>query len=144
MDPILALNDEYSANLSTCNSTAKLSELLALPEPFPTILALIYGGTTFIAFIMNIIGVHFLVKKKKILVSLRKYLIILAVTDISMAVLSVPFNYTDVMYGYWRFPLFMCPLSRFTSICSICNSVFTLTAIGIERYLKVVNHFYKI
>jgi hypothetical protein len=71
---------------------------------------------------------------------LRKYLINLAAADISMAVLSVPFNYTDVMYGYWRFPLFMCPLSRFMSICSICVSIFTLTAIGIERYLKFTLH----
>jgi hypothetical protein len=139
MDPILSLNDDKSANLSACNS----SELLALPEPFPTILALLYGGTAFIAFIMNITGVNFLVKKKKILVGLRKYLIILAVTDISMAVFSVPFDYTDIMYGYWKFPPFMCPLSRFTKICSTCNSIFTLTAIGIERYVKFVNHFYK-
>ncbi len=137
MDPILGLN-ENSTNLST----AKLSELVALAEPFPTILGLLYGGTAFIAFMMNIIGVNFLIKKKKIFVGLRKYLINLAVTDISTAVFSVPFIYTDFMYGYWRFPLFMCPLSRFTSISSICNSIFTLTAIGIERYLKFVNHFY--
>ncbi len=138
----MGLNHEYFANLSKSSSPANLSELLALPEPFSTILALLYGGTALIAFIMNIIGVNFLVKKKNILVDLRKYLIILAVTDISMAI-SVPFNYTDVMYGYWRFPLFMCPLLRFTNICSICNSIFTLTAIGVARYLKFVNHFYK-
>jgi hypothetical protein len=111
MDPILALNDEYSANLSTYNSTANLSELLALPEPFPSILALLYGGTAFIAFVTNISAVIILVKKKKTSVDLRKYLMNLAATDITMAVFSVPFNYTDVMYGYWRFPLFLCPLS---------------------------------
>jgi hypothetical protein len=143
MGQILALNYEYFANLSTCNSTAKFSELLALPEPFPTILALLYGGTAFIAFILNITGISFLVNRKKILVGLRKYLINLAVTDISTAIFSVPFNYTAVMYGYWRFPLFMCPLSRFMSICTVCVSILTLITIGIERYLKFVNHFYK-
>jgi hypothetical protein len=30
----------------------------------------------------------------------------------------------------------MCPFTRFMSICSISNSIFTLTAIGIERYWK--------
>jgi hypothetical protein len=143
MDPILGLNDEYFANLSKRNSPENLSELLALPEPFPTILNLLYGGIALIAFIMNITGVNFLVKKRNILVSLRKYLINLAAADISIAVFSAPFNYADVMYGYWRFPLLMCPFSRFTSICTICVSIFTLTAIGIERYLKFVNNFYK-
>jgi leucokinin receptor/neuropeptide Y receptor len=133
MDPILASNYEYFENTS-CNSTANLSELLALSEPFPTILALLYGGTAFIAFVTNISAVIILVKQMKTSDDLRKYLINLSAADISMAVFSVPFNYTDVMYGYWRFPLFMCPFSRFMSICSISNSIFTLTAIGIERY----------
>jgi hypothetical protein len=69
MDPILALDIEYFANLSTSNSTAKLSELLALAEPFPTFLALLYGGTAFIA---NITGVYFLVKKKETIGCFKK------------------------------------------------------------------------
>ncbi len=74
----------------------------------------------------------------KISAHLKIYLINLAVTDMSKAVFSVPFNYTDAMYGYWRFPLFLCPLSQFMNICTICVSIFTLTAIGIERYLKFI------
>jgi hypothetical protein len=134
MDPILSLDIEYFADRSKSESNAKLSDLLALPEPFPIILALLYGGTAFVALIANIAAVIYLVKKMKTSVGLRKYLLNLFATDISMAVFSVPFNYTDVMYGYWRFPLFMCPLSQFMTICTVCVSIFTLTAIGIERY----------
>ncbi len=142
MDPILALDIDYFANISKSNSTAK-SDLLALCEPFPTLLAWLYGTTAFVAFVTNITGVIFLVKKRKISVGLRKFLINLAATDITMAVFSVPFNYTDVMYGYWRFPLFMCPLSQFVSICTLSISILTLMAIGIERYLKYFYHFYE-
>jgi hypothetical protein len=77
------------------------------------------------------------------LADLRKYLINLSATDISMAVFSVPFIYTDVMYGYWRFPLFMCPFSQFMNICTICVSILTLIAIGIERYWKYINYVYE-
>jgi hypothetical protein len=138
MDPILALNNENNANLSISNSTAELSDLFALPEPFPTVLALLYSGTAFIAFVTNISAVIIIVKQMKISADLRKYLINLFATDLSMAIFSVPFNYTDIMYGYWRFPLFMCPFSQFITICSISSSIFTLTAIGIERYLKFI------
>jgi hypothetical protein len=138
MDPILAQSTHYFTNSSLTNKTAELSDLFALPEPFQTILALLYGGTASIAFITNILAVIILVKKMKTSADLRKYLINLSAADLSMAVFSVPFTYTDVMYGYWKFPLLMCPFSRFMSICSICNSIFTLTAIGIERYEKLI------
>jgi hypothetical protein len=141
MDPILALNTDNNVNLSISNSTAELSELLALPEPFPTVLALLYGGIAFIAFVTNILAVIILVKKMKISADLKKYLINLAAADISKALFSVPFNYTDVMYGYWRFPLLMCPLSQFVTICTICVSIFTLTAIGFERYCRTYSSF---
>jgi hypothetical protein len=133
MDPILAQNTGYFTNLSLTNTTAKLSDLLALPEPFPTVLVLLYSGTAIFALITNVTAITFLVKKKKTSVGLRKYLMNLTAIGISMAVFSVPFNYTDMMYGYWRFPLFLCPLSQFMNICTICVSIFTLTAIGIER-----------
>jgi hypothetical protein len=141
MDPILAQNNDYFRNLSLTNTTTELSELLALPEPFPTILALLYGGTTSLALVTNILAVIILVKKMKISADLRKYLINLSAADMSMAVFSVPFNYTDVIYGYWRFPLFLCPFTQFMNICSICVSIFTLIAIGIERYFKFILYF---
>jgi hypothetical protein len=132
MDPILSQN--YFVNSSLTNKTAELSDLIALPEPFPKVLALLYGGTALIAFVTNILAVIILIKKMKTSADLRKYLINLSAADLSVAVLSVPFSYSDVMYGYWRFPLFMCPFSRFMTICTACVSIFTLIAIGIERY----------
>ncbi len=144
MDPILAQNNDYFRNLSLTNTTTELSELLALSEPFPTILALLYGGTASLALIANILAIIILVKKMKISADLRRYLINLSAADLSMAIFCVPFNYTDIMYGYWRFPLLMCPLSEFINICTICVSIFTLTAIGIERYLKSILCFLKI
>jgi hypothetical protein len=57
MDSVLALDIKYFANLSKSDSTAKLSYLLALPEPFPTILALLYSATAFVALITNITAI---------------------------------------------------------------------------------------
>jgi hypothetical protein len=63
MDPILAQITGYFFNSSLTNKTAQMSDLLALPEPFPTVLALLYGGTAFVAFITNILAIIILVKK---------------------------------------------------------------------------------
>jgi hypothetical protein len=103
MNLILALNTEYFANLSTSNSTVGSSDLLALPKTFLSILALHYGKTAFVAVIANILAVIILVTKMKTSADLKKiYLINLAVADI-FNYLAVPFNYIDVMYGYWKF-----------------------------------------
>jgi leucokinin receptor/neuropeptide Y receptor len=134
MDPIFAQNNDYFNKTLLTKKNAKLSDLIALPEPFPTVLALLYGGIAFVALVTNISAVIVLVKKMKTSADLRKYLMNLSAADLSMALFSVPFNYSDVMYGYWRFPLLMCPFSRFITICTACVSIFTLTAIGIERY----------
>jgi hypothetical protein len=32
----------------------------------------------------------------------------------------------------------MCPFTRFMTVCTACVSIFTLTAIGIERYWKFI------
>jgi hypothetical protein len=135
MDPIICTFSDTNLPLTTV-------ELSALPKPFPLILDLLYGGTAFIAFVTNILAIIFLVKNKKISVGLRKYLMNLAVTDLTMAVFSVPFNYTGLLHGYWRFPLFLCPLSQFINICTLCVSIFTFTAIGIERYLNFIYLFF--
>jgi hypothetical protein len=37
----------------------------------------------------------------------------------------------------------MCPLSQFMNISTISNSIFTLIAIGIERYWKYIIYFYE-
>jgi hypothetical protein len=65
---------------------------------------------------------------------LRKCLINLAIADICVGVLSVPFSYTYFMLGRWIFPLFMCPLSQFAILISVFVTVYTLTLISYERY----------
>ena len=110
-----------------------LDQLEALPEPYQSFLAVIYGATAVTAMVANILAIFILITKKRSSADLRKYLVNLAIADMSMAAFSLPFTYYDLMYGVWPFPHFMCPLSHFITILSVCVSIFTLTAIGIER-----------
>ncbi len=130
MDPVLTQSYNIT-NSSIANKS--LSDLEALPEPYQTVLALLYSATAIIAVIANILAIIILVNQKRSSADLRKYLINLAIADMSMAAFSIPFTYSDFMYGYWRFPHFLCPLTHFITVCSVCISIFTLTAIGIER-----------
>jgi hypothetical protein len=126
MDPI-KINATNNTNINNL-------KLEALEEPYQTILAVSYIIIAILALIGNTTAVIMLITNKRSSSELRKYLINLFTTDIIIALFSIPL-YNDMMYGKWIFPLFMCPVSQFMSICSVCVSVYTLIAIGIERYV---------
>lgn len=65
---------------------------------------------------------------------IRIYLINLFVNDILIALFTTPLNYTDFLYGQWIFPPILCPVTNFVSVCAVSVSVYTLIAIGLERY----------
>lgn len=64
---------------------------------------------------------------------LRIFLVNLAMSDITMALFSIPFTYTDFMLGRWVFHPLFCPFVQFMQLCSVFVSIYTLTAIGIDR-----------
>lgn len=108
-------------------------ELEALSEPYQTILAVIYTITALFAFVTNATAIGALVAGRRSAPELKKYLINLFTTDILIALFSIPFSYTDFMYGQWIFPKILCPITNFITSCAVCVSIYTLVAIGIER-----------
>lgn len=141
MDPILlkTMYDKQRSILNSTNFTAdqdiiiNLPRLEALTEPYQTMMVVLYTTTAGFAFTFNLLAIVVLVGGSQSHSCLKKYLINLAVSDILMGILSVPFSYTDFMYGYWVFPAALCPISSFASITCVCGDIFTLIVIGIER-----------
>ncbi|XP_070545441.1 substance-K receptor-like [Ptychodera flava] len=69
---------------------------------------------------------------------LNIFLINLALADLTMAVFCMPFTFPTIMYGHWIFGSAMCPAVIFLQQVSVIVSIFTLTAIGIDRYFAVM------
>ena len=138
MDPITTM---AAKNLSLVNVTKQdkyyneldAYELEALDVMMQSVLVVVYSITAVLAFFGNVIVILVLTNGKRCPLSLRKFLINLSLADVSIALFSIPFTYTDFMLGYWVFPTFMCPIAQFVQVLSVFVSVFTLTAIGIER-----------
>jgi hypothetical protein len=131
MDPITA----SSTNITNSTDTYG-TELNAFEEPYQKILTAIYIITAILAFIANTTAITMLITNRRSSSQLTKYLINLFTTDIIIALSSIPMS-NDMMYGKWIFPLFMCPITQFISVCALCVCVYTLIAIGIERYVSM-------
>ncbi|XP_064459098.1 cholecystokinin receptor-like [Ornithodoros turicata] len=98
-----------------------------------TFLIVLYTLTAVLALGGNITVVVVLVLGKRSSRELRLFLVNLALSDITMAVFSIPFTYTDFMLGRWVFEPLFCPAVLFMQHLSVIVSVYTLTAIGVDR-----------
>ena len=127
-----------SANKSQNSSTDsavgyRLPSLEACDSWKQYLLTTLYLFTSLFAFIGNIVSIIVLIIGKRSSPELKKYLINLSISDILMALFSIPFTYTDFMLGRWVLPSILCPFAQFITIFSLCASVATLTAIAVER-----------
>jgi hypothetical protein len=129
MDPVFYSDTSYNGS----NFTSPSLEALSLPVQ--RFLVFLYSGTAIISFCGNTIVLMVLIMGEKSSRELKKFLINLSLSDISMSLFSIPFTYTDFMLGRWIFPDFMCSLASMMTTWAMCVSVYTLTVIGIDRYV---------
>jgi Na+/H+ antiporter NhaA len=113
----------------------RLPPLEALEEPFQTLITLLYTFTAIIAFFLNTFAFIMLLVGKRTSPELRKYLANLAIVDLFLAVFSIPFSYTDFMYGRWLFPLCLCPIMNFVTTTAVFVNIYTLVGIGFGRFV---------
>ncbi|KAK3090569.1 hypothetical protein FSP39_012746 [Pinctada imbricata] len=100
-------------------------------------LMILYIVTTFLSLIGNTLVVVVFVKGRRSRTDLRYFLINLAVSDLIMAAFCMPFTFADSILREWVFSPPMCPLVLFMQLLSVCGSVFTNMAIGIDRFMAV-------
>ncbi|CAN7992522.1 unnamed protein product [Ixodes hexagonus] len=105
----------------------------ALGVELQAFLITLYSFTALLALGGNVMVIVVLVLGKRSSRELRLFLVNLALSDITMAVFSIPFTYTDFMLGRWIFDPLFCPVVLFMQHLSVIVSVYTLTAIGVDR-----------
>lgn len=110
-----------------------ISQLELLGPGKQIALTILYSLTAFLALFGNIIVIVVLTFGKRSSRELRLFLTNLAVSDLTMALFSIPFTYTDFMLGRWIFAPQFCPVVHMAQLSSVFASVYTLTAIGIDR-----------
>ncbi|XP_071446336.1 tachykinin-like peptides receptor 86C [Hetaerina americana] len=67
------------------------------------------------------------------------FLVNLSVSDLLLSLLNCAFNLVFMLDGDWPFGAVYCSFSNFVANCSVAASVFSLTAISVDRYLAIVH-----
>lgn len=111
---------------------------MALSPETAGIFIVLYSITTLLAIVGNILTIFVFAKGRKCRTDLRPFLLNLAFADLIMAIFCIPFTFTNQLLMRWIFPGPTCPLVVFLQLTAVTASVYTNTAIGIDRFFAVV------
>lgn len=96
----------------------------------------------FVIFVVGVIGngtLIFTVLRNKNMQNIPNILIVsLALGDLLLILVSVPFTATIYTFKYWPYGEEMCKMNEFLQTLSLGVSVFTLTALSGDRFLAIV------
>lgn len=109
---------------------------------FVDVLILILYGIIFIIGIGGNSLVIYLVSKNKTMRTVTNVFIAnMALSDIMICLLSIPFTWISVRYEEWIFGSILCSLVPFSMGVSVYVSTLTSLAIAIDRYFVIVHPF---
>ena len=92
-----------------------------------------YGILATIALFGNILVCHVIFNRKRMRTVTNIFIANLAVSDILLIVLNVPFNIAKDLTKEWPFGNVMCHIMNMSLITSVYASTFTLTVIALDR-----------
>nr|XP_046912757.1 RYamide receptor-like [Dermatophagoides farinae] len=123
----------------TTTNTTNTMPLEALEYPYQVFLITLYSLTALFAFISNFLTIIVMINGKRCIGGdMRKFIINLSITDLLMAIFTIPFTYTNYMLGRWIFIAIMCPIVNCAQLTTITVSIYTLVAIAIDRYMAIM------
>ncbi|EFA02911.1 cholecystokinin receptor [Tribolium castaneum] len=97
----------------------------------------LYAVIFMLAVIGNTLVILTLVKNQRMRTITNLFLLNLAVSDLLLGVLCIPFTLIGTLLRHFVFGEVMCKLLPFLQACSVSVGVWTLVAISVERYYAI-------
>lgn len=114
-----------------------MAELAVTPQQI--IYTLLYSTISIAAIGGNGIVIYLIANFRHMRTVTNYFIMNLAVGDLLMAVLCIPFSFTsNLLIGFWPFGQVMCSMVSYAQAVSVFISAYTLVAISIDRYIAIV------
>jgi leucokinin receptor len=113
--------------------------LYDVPIGIILLLSFFYGTISLIAVIGNTLVIWIVTTTRQMHTTTNFFIANLAMADVTIGVFAIPFQFQAAILQRWNLPDFMCPFCPFVQCVSVNVSVFTLTAIAIDRHRAILN-----
>lgn len=110
-----------------------------VPSHLLIILSIAYGTISLLAVLGNLLVIWVVLTCKQMHTVTNFFIGNLAFSDVIIGCFSIPFQFQAAVLQRWDLPEFMCPFCPFIQVLSVNVSIFTLTAIAIDRHKAIVN-----
>nr|XP_024215932.1 neuropeptide Y receptor type 1-like [Halyomorpha halys] len=113
--------------------------LYEVPGGIIVLLSVFYGTISVVAVVGNFLVMWIVATSRRMQNVTNCFIANLALADIVIGLFAIPFQFQAALLQRWNLPHFMCPFCPFVQILSVNVSVFTLTAIAVDRHRAVLN-----
>lgn len=140
MEPDIILNQRpHEEFLPGAEEEAEFERLYAAPVEIVALLSIFYGGISILTVIGNTLVIWVVATTRQMRTVTNMYIANLAFADVIIGLFSIPFQFQAALLQRWNLPFFMCGFCPFVQALSVNVSVFTLTAIAIDRHRAIIN-----
>ncbi|XP_046551712.1 RYamide receptor-like [Haliotis rubra] len=127
-------------------STSGFANDTHLPESLSpgvqVFLVLLYSAVSIVSVIGNGMVCYIVVTTRRMRTVTNFFIASLAVSDILMATLCVPFTFVaNILLDYWPFGIALCPLVTYLQVVVVFLNAYILLAISLERYIAIMFPF---
>ncbi|XP_068630423.1 RYamide receptor-like [Battus philenor] len=135
---------DWSRNISmkkylTQNGTNDTYDALYdVPTGMIVLLSILYGSISVLAVVGNFLVMWVVATSRRMQSVTNCYIANLALADIVIGLFAVPFQFQAALLQRWLLPHFMCAFCPFVQALSVNVSVFTLTAIAVDRHRAII------
>ncbi|XP_065284657.1 tachykinin-like peptides receptor 99D [Dermacentor albipictus] len=126
-----------SGALSSVSSSG--SSLYEVPVDIVVLLSFCYGLVSLVSILGNVLVLWIVASSRRMQTITNLFIANLAVADVIIGVFSIPFQFQAALLQRWALPYFMCAFCPYVQVVSVNVSVFTLTAIAVERYRAITS-----
>ncbi|KAK7084132.1 Olfactory receptor [Halocaridina rubra] len=112
--------------------------LYVVPTGIVVLLSIFYGSISLVAVVGNALVMWIVATSRKMHSVTNYFIANLALADIIIGLFAIPFQFQAALLQRWNLPEFMCAFCPFFQTVSVNVSIFTLTAIAVDRYRAIV------
>ncbi|XP_055914414.1 cholecystokinin receptor type A isoform X2 [Eupeodes corollae] len=123
--------------LAISASSPPLQSAASSPAAMGQIQIGLYATIFLLAIVGNILVILTLVQNRRMRTITNVFLLNLAVSDLLLGMLCIPFTLVGAMLRNFIFGEFMCKILPYLQACSVSVSAWTLVAISCERYYAI-------
>ncbi|RZF39144.1 hypothetical protein LSTR_LSTR005772 [Laodelphax striatellus] len=113
--------------------------LYDVPLELIVLLSIFYGTISVLAVVGNALVMWIVATSRRMQNVTNCFIANLALADIVIGLFAIPFQFQAALLQRWNLPDFMCPFCPFVQVLTVNVSVFTLTAIAVDRHRAILN-----